>query len=305
MHYHGIAPGRIARAATPTFIPSVETARYFEQRGYSLLASPTLYAGQTVRAGLSADANDAQPVACGLYLRTYGPDDELIMTRGPQVELAPGAYHAFTWQVGDTAGAPIAEIGVEIRSERPAHGTVYLDYLTWDGAPDVRLGRPAYAGSMWRRAWVNGVDVWHERWPEPYRLVQNSGRGLVIQGTREWTDYQVSAAITPHMVKAAGIAARVQGMRRYYALLLCNDGKARLIKALDGDTVLAEADFPWAFGGTYELRLKVVGKRVEAGVDGETLFRVEDPDRPLAGGGVALVCEEGRAATDAVTVKPV
>jgi hypothetical protein len=157
---------------------------------------------------------------------------------------------------------------------------------------------------MWRRAWVDGVDQ-AERWyPEPYRLMQNRGTGLLIQGTREWTDYQVSATIAPHMVKAAGLGARVQGMRRYYALLLCNDGTARLVKALDGETVLAETSFSWTFGGTYELSVQVMGTHLRAAIDGTVLFDVEDADRSLTGGGVALICEEGRMSTDAVTVRP-
>ena len=114
---------------------------------------------------------------------------------------------------------------------------------------------------MWRRAWVNGVDDYNPRYPEPFRLVHNRGTGLLIQGTREWADYRVSADVTPHMVTAAGIGARVQGLRRYYALILCN-----------GD---------------------------------QLTFEVQDTNRPLDGGGVALVCEEGRTATQAVTVRPV
>jgi hypothetical protein len=226
------------------------------------------------------------------------------MTRGPQVELAPGADYELTWQIGDIDGAPIAEIGLEISSKWRADGTVYLDYLTWDGPPNVVFSRPNYPGSMWRRAWVNGVDQYEERWPEAYRIVQNNGRGLLIQGTREWTDYQISAAITPHLVKSAGIAARVQGLRRYYALLLTEDGKARLIKALDGETVLAETEFPWRLGETYEFHLQVKGQQLRASINGQTLFTVSDATRPLTGGGIALVCEEGRMATDAVTVRP-
>jgi hypothetical protein len=134
--------------------------------------------------------------------------------------------------------------------------------------------------------------------------MQNRGRGLLIHGAREWTDYRVGAVITPHMVKAAGIAARVQGMRRYYALLLGSDGQARLVKALDGDTVLAAKDFAWQFGGSYRLSLQVVGGHLEAAIDGRQLFAVDDMDRPLTGGGIALVCEEGRMATDAVVVSP-
>jgi hypothetical protein len=314
IHYRHVAPGRVARVGTPTFIPSREVAAYFEKRGYALLASPTLYAGQPVQAGVAADEGNSTPVTCRLYIRTYGADDELVRAYGPQVVLKPGAEHEFEWRIPDTGGTPIADIGVEINSDRRADGTVYLDYLTWDGAPDVVLTRPETArpetgGTMWRRAWVNGVDDYNPRYPEPFRLMHNRGTGLLIQGTREWTDYRVSADVTPHMVTAAGIGARVQGLRRYYALLLCNGDRARLVKALDGETVLAETGFSWEFGETHELSLEVVGARqggvrLRAWIDGRQLFEVEDIDRPLAGGGVALVCEEGRTATEAVTVRP-
>ena len=151
---------------------------------------------------------------------------------------------------------------------------------------------------------MEGVDQFEPRWPESYRLVQNEGTGLLIQGTRDWTNYQVSAAITPHLVTSAGLGARVQGMRRYYALLLCRDDKARLVKALDGQTILAEAHFPWRFGSAYELSLEVVGNHLQASIDGQLLFTVEDLDCPFTSGGVALICEEGRMASEAVTVQP-
>jgi len=305
IRYHHVAPGRVARVATATFIP----LDAINLPGYGLLASPTLYPGQTVRAGVAADEGNETPVTCRLYIRAYGADDELVRTYGPETILEPGADHAFEWRIEDTGGAPIAEVGLELSSERRADGAVYLDYLTWDGAPDVVLTRPVGGGTMWRRAWVDGVDQYGPWWPEPYRLVQNHGTGLLMQGTREWTDYRVSADVTPHMVKSAGIAARVQGMRRYYALLLCNDGAdghptARLFKALDGNTVLAEVDFAWKFGETHELSLEVVGTRLRAWVDAQQLFELDDTDRPLTGGGVALVCEEGRTATQVVRVQP-
>ncbi len=270
-----------------------------------MLASPQLHAGQTVHAAVKADEENTLPVHGNLYVRMYGVGDELVAVRSPQVVLAPGESHRFDWQIGDTYGAPIAEVGVELRSTQRAAGTVYLDYLTWDGIPNVVLRRPDHGEEMWRQAWVNGIDQYDHRWPEAFRLAQNEGRGLLIHGSRQWTDYQVSAALTLHLVKAGGIAARVQGMRRYYALLLCDDRKARLVKALDGDTTLVEVDYPWRYGGTYELRLQVDGNRITGFVDGNELCAVEDAERPLTGGGVALVCEEGRMATDAVVVKPV
>jgi hypothetical protein len=305
IRYRHVAPGQPARVAAATFIPP----EAIHMPGYSLLASPTLYPGQTVRAGVAADEGNDTPVTCRLYVRAYAAHDKLVRTCGPHVVLKPGAGHEFEWRIADSRAAPIAQIGVEISSQRRADGAVYLDYLTWDGPPDVVLTRPALGGTMWRRAWVNGVDQFQPRQPEPFRLVHNHGTGLLMQGTRHWTDYRVSADVTPHMVTSAGIAARVQGLRRYYALLLCSDGKARLVKALHRHTLLAEMDFPWQFDETHHLSLQVVaahqgGVHLRAWIDGRQLFELDDTDRPLTGGGVALVCQEGRTATNAVTVRP-
>ncbi len=68
----------------------------------------------------------------------------------------------------------------------------------------------------------------------------------------------------------------------------------RLVKALDGETVLAEADLRWEARGTYQLRLQVVGDRIKGWVDDRLLFDLRDSDRPLDSGGVALLCTEGR-----------
>ncbi|MBN2394788.1 MAG: ADP-ribosylglycohydrolase family protein [Anaerolineae bacterium] len=304
LRYYGVAVGRPARAATATFTPPKAAS----MPGYGLLASPTLYSGQTVHARLSADDDNAMPAMCRLYLRIYGADDCLERIDGQQVVFGPGDTHEFTWRIPDTGGTPIVEIGVEVSSVQRADGVVYLDYLTWDGVPDVILTRPGHIGTMWQRAWVNGVDQ-VQFGPETYRLIQNEGTGLLMQGTREWTDYRVTADVTPHLVKSAGVAARVQGMRRYYALLLCRDGadiptKVRLIKMLDTPEVLAETDFPWSFGETHTLSLEVAGAALQTWIDDVALFTVTDV-QPLTDGGVALVCEEGRTATDVVRVQPV
>ncbi len=303
LHYHHLAPGRVARASTPTFVPP----EAINMAGYTLLASPTLYPGQTVRARLSADVADSAPVVARLFIRTYGAADALEMVDGPEALLRPGGTHTFEWPVPDTAGAPVAEIGVELRPEGgralPDPGTVYLDYLSWDGAPETVFQRPASGGKLWQRAWVSGVDQLTFSHESTYRLVQNEGTGLAIQGTREWTDYAVAAPVRPHMAARAGIAARVQGMRRWYGLLLCADNHVRLVKALDGEHVLAEAACPWELDGTYQLALSVRGNQIAASVDGQQIFQIEDGDRWLERGAVALVVDEGRADVDDVTVR--
>ncbi|MDE0633053.1 MAG: ADP-ribosylglycohydrolase family protein [Caldilineaceae bacterium] len=319
LKFNGVAAGRPARTATHTFIPSKETAVYFEQRGYGLLASPSIYPGQTVSAAVEADPGNERAVDANLYLRRYrSQDDQLTLEAGPSQRLEPGANHTFNWTVDGEGNEPIAEIGVAVQSDERTQGTIYLDYLTWKGEPDVTFTRPdapldrrrlgMSIPQMWRRAWVNGVDSYDFWWPESFRLVQNRGRGLLSTGTREWRAYEVKSEITLHLCNAAGIAARVQGMRRYYALLLsCSEegrGVARIVRALDGDTVLAEADFPWSYGEKHTFALRVEGDRLRGCIDDleEPLFDVTDS--MLDSGGIALVVEEGRVMSDDVTVCP-
>jgi hypothetical protein len=294
-------------------------ARYFERRGYRLLASPTIYPGQTLSARVVASAENDRPLQVSLYIKHYNASDELTAVHGESVSVAPGQDAVIAWRVPDTHCYPIAFVGVEVQASGGQCGTLFLDYLTWEGTPDVVLDRPlereqsrltmASGPSMWKLAWIDGSDS-RERladldyWPEPYRLIQNKGRGLLMQGTREWTDYQVTVRMTPHMCQAGGIAVRVQGMSRYYALLIDQD-KTRLVRAFEGrDAVLAEAALGWTWGQTYELNLKAQGNRLIASLNGQVILTAEDSEGFYTGGGIALIAEVGRIGCEHVEVRP-
>ena len=113
----------------------------------------------------------------------------------------------------------------------------------------------------------------------------------------------MSADVTPHLIRRAGIAARVQGMRRYYALVLNAKGSVQIVRELDGTTVLAEAPLEVEFYRTYQMEITVSGNAITGAVDGETLLETEDD--ALATGGIALLIDEGRTATQAATVSAV
>jgi hypothetical protein len=298
LHYKDVATGRVARAGVKTFIP-LEYAHAVLH--YGLLASPSIYPGQELHARLIGPAEGAEAAQVGLYLRHYAADDQLLLVEGPSLLLKPGDTSELTWKIPQLDGQPVEEVGVQISSQRRLSGTVLLDFLTWNGSPDVRLTRPEQ-GAMWRKAWVNAVDSYEERWPEPYRLSQDHGIGMIIQGTREWQDYTVQATVEPHLVKSTGIAARVQGLERYYALLLCAGQRIRLVKALDGQHTLVEKEYNFEWDQPVQLQIKVQGKRIQAWANQQLVFDIQDRDRPLTSGAVALVIEEGRMACNEVIV---
>jgi ADP-ribosylglycohydrolase len=309
IRYRALAPGRPARVATATFTPPEALA----MRGYTLLASPTLYPGQTVRARVVVGRESDRPVRVGLHARVYGPDETLSLLQGPARALAPGEGATLEWRVPPTDGQPVARVGLEIASDARASGTLILDWLTWGGPPEATLGQPEAGGAqrIWQRAWVNAADHAHFGPAErPYRVMQDQGTGLLIQGEREWRDYTVSVTVTPALARSAGVAACVQGQKRYLALLLCRDGFVRLVKALDGLTTLAEAPFAWEFDRAYTLTLTTRGSHLEGRVEngptgsGPSALVAADGDRPLASGAVALVVEEGRIDAGPVQIRP-
>jgi ADP-ribosylglycohydrolase len=285
---------------SPTFIlPSK-----LKMEGYKLLASPTLYSGQTLMAGFSA----GQDSTVKLFMKAYNKDDKLDIIYGPELALAKEEYREAEWVIPNTYSQPIAEIGFECEGDS---GVIYLDYIKWVGEPDLNLTRPM--GStvpwepplVWRQAWVDAMDVWEPWWPEPYRLIQNQGRGLIMQGTREWQNYEVEADITPWLMDAGGIGARVQGLKRFYSLQLINGNKVRLVKALDGDTILGEKDYRWEIHNTYTLKMLVKGNRFKAWVDGKLQFDIVDEENPLLDGGVAYVVDQGHIASQSMNVKSI
>ena len=152
---------------------------------------------------------------------------------------------------------------------------------------------------MWRLAWVDAVDQLMSWW-EMFRLIQNQGLGMISQGTREWVDYTVSADVTPHLVSRAGIAARVQGLTRFYGLLVTQDQKVQIVRRHHQETVLAEATYDWSLGQTLHMRLSVNGDEIVGAIDGVTVL--EATDDKLDAGGVGLIVEEGRTATSKVQV---
>lgn len=285
-----LASGRLARIQTSTFI----TPEYAKMGGYGLIASPTLYPGQTVRAKLRWLGT--QGVTARLMVQHYDAKDELSVLRGPDVQVGV-VGEELSWTIPDTGGYPICFVGVELTSDRRSDGHLEVDWLTWHGAPNTSFTRTADGGTMWHRAWVNAADEF-TTWTGRFTVIQNSRTGMISTGSREWQDYAVEAKITRGLNQSCGLAARYQGLKRYYALLV-RGGEALLVKQLATESVLARLPFDAPYDAEYQFRLEVNGDQITGQIDGHTLSA---KDAALDNGGIALVVTEGKMSTQEVRV---
>ncbi len=290
-----LSSAQCADFGSPVFAPSKAVAKMFDDFGYALLSSPRVYPGQVITARLSSKT---QSQAC-LYIRYYGENDEPQKATSTPQTISDESSLSFTVP---TIAHPVFEIGLSL----PNGGSLHVDALSWSGSPILSLSKPVHRGTMWRRAFVNGVDVFDSR-RESMRIIQNNGTGLLIQGTRDWQNYQVSADITPHLAESVGLAGRVQGMRRYYAGKWHRAGEMQLVRMLDEPTVLASTPYDWTFGDTHELTLQFDGSLITVLVDGQPILTTDDKDyanTALDCGSVALLVEGGRSATQTLRVEP-
>ena len=298
--YEALGPGQVAAATTPTFSPP----EVLDMRTYDLMATPLVYPGQTVTARIVAHEANRGAITVRLRARVYDGDDELRDIDGNPTTLVAGKEARLEWRLPDFDGQPIGEIGLTIMAEgQRADGQLLVDFLRWDGAPELRLHRPADDGDFWRMSWVNGVSSFSKRFPPSFRISQNRDEGIIIHGTREWTDYTVRSVITVHLGDYGGVAVRVQGLRRYYGVRLTRAGQLELVRVRDDTTVvLASAPMALGFETPIDVRVTVLGTELMADVSGTQLLARDNSTTPLRDGGIGLFIANGALSADEIVV---
>jgi len=125
---------------------------------------------------------------------------------------------------------------------------------------------------------------------------------MIITGTSEWKDYTVSSKLNFFLADSGGIAARVQGLERYYGLELTRFKKLRLIKMLDGLKILKEVDFDFEFNKNFLFSLSVKNNIISGKVNEKFKIDYTDMSDPLDCGGIGLVVESGTLFTNEIIV---
>ena len=301
--YRRLAPGRCGRLRVQTcFAPEpsgVRDTSYFE-----VLASPTLYGTQTLRA-LVECGTGPQP-SWRFFVRHYSGgrhyrgNGSLDTRYGEPVALQPGA-NRLRWQVPGCDGLPIYELGIELTAPQRLDGEVTLRNLDWHGAPErLVMGRadelspdltPWTTSTPWLKAFLSSARNLAPDYTTTFSISHPDDNGVLTIGTRDWDDYTVSSELTLVHQRTAGLVARARGHRRYYAAVL-SAGEARLLKRRDGTVeVLARCPCDAPHDDPLEVALTVAGEELRFAVAGRALLTARDGE--YASGGAGFLVEEG------------
>ncbi len=115
-----------------------------------------------------------------------------------------------------------------------------------------------------------------------------------------------AADVMIHLGREAGVAVRVQGLRRYYAALLSRDGMLRLVRQRDEERiVLAETAFAWSLERSYDVEVAAEGDRITCRIGDATLTARDGSAAEFRDGGIGLLVHEGALSSNDIRVTAV
>lgn len=307
VEFDSLAPGAEASVSVPTFIDPMPTGRsgtsYFE-----VIASPSLYGTQTVRAHI--ECRDLMNPEVRPYIYYFDETENLKMSPGDWSQLNSGE-NSIIWEVPNTGGRPVHRFGFEFRSASRLNGSVCITDVDWSGAPknlEFGLSRSITPGltpwdyaTFWSRSFVSSAkhfatDIYHT-----FALSHPDDNGVITTGGRDWVDYNVSSTLIMELHKAVGLVARTRGHRRYYAAVL-QDGKAQIIRKFDKDvSVLASVPYSFVPEAPLNVEFRVNGDILEFWIEGKRIITAAS--NTFASGGAGFLIEEGCVPARGFSVK--
>jgi ADP-ribosylglycohydrolase len=289
--FHDLDTERPVRVSTPILAePTVG-------HGYCIMGAPRLYPGMRVE--LEGSARGIRGVATARpFVRHFAPASETRVFLGSSALLRSDEDFALTLVVPDHEGWPVKDLGIEVSGGQGAGGTLLIDRVSFFGPFSFRLADLLPFTPKWAPiGWVADVDTFG--WPlsdEPevlQHLGKNQGRGIVVTGNTDWSDYRFTGRVATHLAERAGLVARYQGLTRYIELAQESD---RLVLSScwdDQRSVLGQHALVRQLDKLYDLGLHVRGAEVTATLDGQEILHGRD-DR-LGRGAAGYFVERGLA----------
>lgn len=272
------------------------TREDFSDERYSPVFSPTVYPGQTVSMKLYLDQwNGNETPGVAPYVRTCGDKKDHLQG---YIKLAQHQWIDVTFTVPDTGGDMVDEVGVVLEGYAPASmktlGMVYLDEFTIQG-------KSAYSIDMRRQkknfAAITPFSMDHGAWnlyDGALHLMRNEP-AFAYTGNYYARDYVLTAPVTPLHGTSHLLTGRALGAKRFYAAGFGEAGKAVILKNDFGFTTLAECDFDWKAGETYQVELRLEDRSLQLSINGDCVLSIQDSsfDHGMFGCGS---CAMGRTA---------
>lgn len=270
--------------------------------GYELLASPTLYSGQTVQIKCSV-LSGCVKLRPYVIFYDFGDCEERVY--GP--EQCIEKQEKITWMIPQNKGRTVKKIGICCESVSE-HSDLVLESVDWDGAPEelriagslrnYDLGRP----NMQLKAFTASAEQFSFDSRRTFTVSHTGKNGTAVTGTGQWRDYEIACTLVPGLCERMGLVARCRGLRHYYAFVL-QEGKTALLLMKKGneERILASCPFVYEQNSEYRIAMNLTGNYLSVTADGSKIL--EATDDTYSRGGCGFVVDEGTFLADDLLIR--
>lgn len=301
LHFKTLAKGTSFSISTPTFFDVKEN-----YNAYEMFGSPSLYEGQSVEYEIEGDGSN---VSVEPYIWYADKSNTPIQIKGEILSLKKGLNRSI-WTIPSLGGMPVLRFGFVFSAEKRIDGKASIKYVSWNNAPTLFQQKGIMMKDMWdlspfwSRCFVPSAKCFTPNLKHTYVISHPEDNGLATVGTRDWKDYSVESNLSFSTHRYGGLVARSRGHRRYYAAILEEGKKAKIIKRIDDDVViLAECPLSYDEFEKINMVFTIDQNRLKLTIRGEVVLSAEHNDPRLPSGGAGFIVGDGSMFIDDFIVR--
>ncbi|QTQ14592.1 ADP-ribosylglycohydrolase family protein [Treponema parvum] len=270
---------------------------------YSLLGSPTLYYGQTIRAEIKKI--EGNPIV-QLYVIYYDKNDILKVLFGPSEHVDDKKN--IEWTIDDLDGMPVFRVGLQIVN-KDSNSKILLKSMDWCGSPILFSLKGGFYQNknnlqpiMALQAFTSSAKHFSFDKRYTFTISHPEENGIVDIGTEQWDNYSVSATIIPCMASRFGLTFRTKGHRHFYAavidknqilsLIIMSGEKEHIVKSI---SCYYELDNPLA------LEISGIGSNITISLNNKNILKANCEDYYT--GGAGFLVSQGTIMADNFMIK--
>lgn len=275
-----IVSGVPARIQTATHIQKEHNVKAW----YHTLGCPSLYSGQTVTAQLSSGdiIGDCQ---VRLFVEAYDYQTQFSLLFSEAIVIVSSSRQQIIWTIPPLGNQMVANIGLEILSQSPnaVSGKIHIDSIDWSGSPNMTIGYEPIARTLHNEySWISNLDqIDSFVIGDTLRVSNNSGHGIMVHGSEDWDNYQLTLPLLSNIKSNFGAVVRYRGLTRFYSIQLTTDNQLQIIRHhFDSTTLIASVPFEWHANTRYCFDISVIDNRFICKIDEQLVLEAQDSEMP-------------------------
>ena len=275
-----IVSGVPARVHTATHIQKDHNVKAW----YHTLGCPSLYSGQTVSTKLSS-SNISGHCQVRLFIEAYDYQMQSCYWHSDAIVVFGSQTQQIVWTIPELGNRMVANIGVEIINPSPiaACGQIYVDSINWSGSPNMMIGYEPISRSLHNEySWISNLDqIDSFVIGDTLRVSNNSDHGIMVHGSEDWDDYQITLPLLSNIKSNFGAVVRYRGLTRYYSIELTTDNQLQIRRHhFDSTTLISSAPFNWSPNTVYSFDISVIDNRFICKIDDQLVLEAQDSEMP-------------------------